>query len=187
MARLRGCITSNCCRIMRCLTSCVISRPDTTTTRCIRFAEGPLARQRAAGAQVAININGSPFDRHKGGVRESTVLARAGETRMPIAYVNQVCGQDELVFDGGSFIADADGRVIARAAQFAEELLVVDVPIGDAAPTASRSNTPNQSLPDQPLPHRCSAPNHSANSTKCSLHWHSAHATTCARTASPMS
>jgi len=95
-------------------------------------ADGPLVRQRAAGAQVAININGSPFDRRKGGVREATVLARASETGMPVVYVNQVCGQDELVFDGGSFVVDAHGRVIARAAQFAEELLVVDVPV--AAP-----------------------------------------------------
>ncbi|MFZ9223871.1 MAG: NAD+ synthase [Ilumatobacteraceae bacterium] len=105
-------------------------------------ADGPLARQRAAGAQVAININGSPFDRHKGGVRESTVLARAVETGMPVAYVNQVCGQDELVFDGGSFVADAHGRVIARAAQFAEELLVVDVPVGltrGASPSGAAS------------------------------------------------
>ena len=98
---------------------------------------GPLARQRAAGAQVAININGSPFDRHKGGVREATVRDRATESRMPVVYVNQVCGQDELVFDGGSFVADAIGRVIARAAQFAEELLVVDVPIGATTTPAS--------------------------------------------------
>ena len=91
-------------------------------------ANGPVARQRAAGAQVCININGSPFDRHKGDVREATVRARATENGMPIAYVNQVCGQDELVFDGGSFVADATGAIIARAAQFNEELLVVDVP-----------------------------------------------------------
>ena len=102
---------------------------------------GPLARQRAAGAQVAININGSPFDRHKGGVREATVRDRATESRMPVVYVNQVCGQDELVFDGGSFVADAIGRVIARAAQFAEELLVVDVPIGATTTPASAGNS----------------------------------------------
>ena len=98
-------------------------------------ADGPLARQRAAGAQVAVNINGSPFDRHKGEVRTSTVLARARETGMPVVYVNQVCGQDELVFDGGSFVADAGGQVIARAAQFAEELLVVDVAVALAGGT----------------------------------------------------
>ena len=112
-------------------------------------ADGPLARQRAAGAQVAININGSPFDRHKGGVRESTVLARAGETGMPVAYVNQVCGQDELVFDGGSFVANADGRVIARAAQFAEELLVVDVPVG--VPRGASPSSATSARIDEPL------------------------------------
>lgn len=92
-------------------------------------SDGPVARQRAAGAQVCININGSPFDRHKGDIREATVRDRARESSLPIAYVNQVCGQDELVFDGGSFVADATGSIIARAAQFGEELLVVNVPI----------------------------------------------------------
>ena len=103
-------------------------------------ADGPVARQRAAGAQVCININGSPFDRHKGDAREATVRARATESGLPIVYVNQVCGQDELVFDGGSFVADASGNIVARAAQFAEELLVVDVPISDTT-TAVRTAT----------------------------------------------
>ena len=103
-------------------------------------ADGPVARQRAAGAQVCININGSPFDRHKGDARETTVRARATESGLPIVYVNQVCGQDELVFDGGSFVADASGNIVARAAQFTEELLVVDVPISDTT-TAVRTAT----------------------------------------------
>ena len=102
--------------------------------------DGPVARQRAAGAKVCININGSPFDRHKGDAREATVRARATESGLPIVYVNQVCGQDELVFDGGSFVADASGNIVARAAQFAEELLVVDVPISDTT-TAVRTAT----------------------------------------------
>jgi len=102
-------------------------------------ANGPVARQRAAGAQVCININGSPFDRHKGDAREATVRDRARESNVPIAYVNQVCGQDELVFDGGSFVADASGTIIARAAQFSEELLVVDVPISSVG--AQKSTT----------------------------------------------
>jgi NAD+ synthase (glutamine-hydrolysing) len=88
-----------------------------------------VARARAAGAQLCININGSPFERAKSGERERTVAERARETSMPIAYVNQVCGQDELVFDGGSVVVDSAGGVIARAAHFVEELLVVDVPI----------------------------------------------------------
>ena len=95
----------------------------------IWVSDGPVARARAAGAQLCININGSPFERAKSGERESTVTERARETSMPIAYVNQVCGQDELVFDGGSVVVDSDGGVMARAAHFVEELLVVDVPI----------------------------------------------------------
>ena len=91
--------------------------------------DGPVARQRAAGSQLCININGSPFDRSKGGERERTVVSRAVEAGIPIVYVNQVCGQDELVFDGGSLVVDARGSVIARAARFEEELLVVDVPV----------------------------------------------------------
>ena len=94
----------------------------------------------SGGADILIVINGSPFDRHKGDAREATVRARATESGLPIVYVNQVCGQDELVFDGGSFVADASGNIVARAAQFAEELLVVDVPISDTT-TAVRTAT----------------------------------------------
>ena len=90
-------------------------------------ADGPVARQRAAGAQLCVNVNGSPFDRDKSQQREATVVARARETGMPVAYVNQVCGQDELVFDGGSLVVDSAGAVVGRAAHFEEELLVVDV------------------------------------------------------------
>lgn len=104
----------------------------------IWVSDGPVARVRTAGAQLCININGSPFERAKSGERERTVADRARETRMPIAYVNQVCGQDELVFDGGSVVVDADGGVVARAAHFLEELLVVDVPIAE---TVGAQNT----------------------------------------------
>jgi len=104
-------------------------------------AGGPVARSRAAGSQIGVNINGSPFDRAKSGLREQTVIDRAQETTMPIVYVNQVCGQDELVFDGGSVVVNAEGVVIARAQHFAEELLVVDVPVApalQAAPSTAR-------------------------------------------------
>ena len=76
----------------------------------IWITDGPVSRARAAGAQLCLNINGSPFDRAKSGVRERTVIERARETSIPIVYVNQVCGQDELVFDGGSVVVDAGGR-----------------------------------------------------------------------------
>jgi NAD+ synthase (glutamine-hydrolysing) len=103
-------------------------------------ADGPVARQRAAGSQVCVNINGSPFDRAKSGVRERTIVDRAKEAKLPIVYVNQVCGQDELVFDGGSLVVDSTGAVVARAAHFAEELLVVDVPVS-ANESANRAAT----------------------------------------------
>ena len=116
-------------------------------------ANGPVARQRVAGSQVCVNINGSPFDRAKSGVRERTIVERAKEASLPIVYVNQVCGQDELVFDGGSLVVDSAGNVVARAEHFTEELLVVDVPVADTAsrvPVTARI-APMGSEPDQML------------------------------------
>jgi len=97
---------------------------------------GPLARQRDAGARLALNINGSPFDRRKAAMRERTVVDRARETNMPIVYVNQVCGQDELVFDGGSVVVGPDGSVISRLAQFEERCEFVDVAVHGAVSRA---------------------------------------------------
>jgi NAD+ synthase (glutamine-hydrolysing) len=88
---------------------------------------GPLAVQAAGGAEVNININGSPFHAGKHTDRERMLATRAADASCALVYVNQVCGQDELVFDGGSMVFDAEGRLIARAAQFVEELLVVDL------------------------------------------------------------
>ena len=90
---------------------------------------GPLAEQAAGGAELNININGSPFQAGKHGTRERMLATRAADASCALAYVNQVCGQDELVFDGGSMVFDADGNLVARAAMFREELLVVDVDI----------------------------------------------------------
>ena len=120
-------------------------------------ADGPVARQRAAGAQLCINVNGSPFDRDKSQQREATVVARARETGMPIAYVNQVCGQDELVFDGGSLVVDPTGAVVARAAHFEEELLVVDVLV--PARNVSASTVSARTIPvSTPVARRDAAP-----------------------------
>jgi NAD+ synthase (glutamine-hydrolysing) len=80
-----------------------------------------------AGAEVVIVINGSPFHTEQGRVREDTIRARAAENGTPVIYLNMVGGQDELVFDGGSFVVDAAGEVIFRAAQFAEDIYVIDV------------------------------------------------------------
>ncbi len=79
---------------------------------------GPTAQAAAAGAQLLININSSPYHRGKRGERWDLVGQRARESRLPIVYVNQVGGQDELVFDGGSFAVNADGSVAVAAPNF---------------------------------------------------------------------
>ncbi len=85
---------------------------------------GVAAASVAAGAQLLVNINASPFHAGKQAEREAMLRARQAEAPVPIAYVNLVGGQDELVFDGGSFVLDAEGEVVARASQFGAELLL---------------------------------------------------------------
>ena len=88
------------------------------------FSEAP-RRARAAGAQVLLVLNASPFHLGKSGEREAIMRTRCHETGMALAFAHGVGGQDELVFDGGSFVMDAAGRVQARAPQFDEALLSV--------------------------------------------------------------
>ncbi|HEV7948689.1 MAG TPA: NAD+ synthase [Glaciihabitans sp.] len=92
---------------------------------------GPVGRVLDADAGVLIVINASPFERDKDEVRLPLVTRRAVETDTVVAYVNIVGGQDDLVFDGDSVVVDGAGTILARAPQFEEHLLVVDV---DAAP-----------------------------------------------------
>ncbi len=75
---------------------------------------GPAARAKAAGAQCIVVPNGSPYHTRQQMLRRDQVCARAIETGLPIVYVNRVGGQDELVFDGASFIVDATGSVVQQ-------------------------------------------------------------------------
>ncbi|MBI5288810.1 MAG: NAD+ synthase, partial [Chloroflexi bacterium] len=95
----------------------------------IWYPDGPARDQARAGAEVIININGSPYHRGKGAVRENLISTRASDNMVAVCYVNMVGGQDELVFDGHSIICDERGTLVARAAQFREELLVHDIDI----------------------------------------------------------
>lgn len=79
------------------------------------------------GAELIVNLNASPFQQGKWLLREQEVRLRTQESQVPVVYVNQVGGQDELVFDGCSFALSADGRVTARAPAFESGLFVVDV------------------------------------------------------------
>ena len=83
---------------------------------------GPMGASRAAGAECALVINGSPFEVRSQEKRENVVRARVAEVGIPVVYVNHVGGQDELVFDGGSFVMDADGEVVYRARAFEESM-----------------------------------------------------------------
>ena len=98
---------------------------------------GPPARQAAAGARLLLNINGSPYHVGKGGERAELLAAQARRSGVPVAYVNMVGGQDELVFDGDSMVFDAAGSFVYRAAQFDEERFVLDVPIPDRPDVAA--------------------------------------------------
>ena len=91
------------------------------------YATGPAVVQRAAGAEVIVNINGSPFHVGKRSFREKMLATRASETETFVAYANLVGGQDELVFDGGSMVLDPSGDAVLHGSQFEEELLVADL------------------------------------------------------------
>jgi NAD+ synthase (glutamine-hydrolysing) len=102
-------------------------------------ATGPVISQGDAGAQVVLNINASPFHKNKLEERARMLCDRARRSHSSIVYVNSVGAQDELVFDGGSLVIDADGSVVSRLPQFEEHFAVVDVPLG----TARHSDVPS--------------------------------------------
>ena len=93
----------------------------------IWFANGPVKAQADHGARVLLNLNGSPFHQGKHEEREQMLGERARETGCPIVYVNQVGGQDELVFEGSSVVVAADGTVGCRLVSFESDFAVVDV------------------------------------------------------------
>lgn len=86
----------------------------------------PAAQAVANGAELLLVINASPFDTEKSGRREQLLIQRARENDVAIAYLNLVGGQDDLLFDGGSMLVDADGTISARAATFSDALLIAD-------------------------------------------------------------
>jgi NAD+ synthase (glutamine-hydrolysing) len=96
----------------------------------------PASTEAAEGAALIANPSGSPYHRGKGREREQMLRLRAQEYGAHLAFCNLVGGQDELVFDGHSFVVDPSGEPIARAAQFEEELLLCDVPAADTGPLA---------------------------------------------------
>jgi NAD+ synthase (glutamine-hydrolysing) len=111
--------------------------------------DGPVASVREANADALLVINASPFERDKDEVRLPLATRRAADLGIPVAYVNLVGGQDDLVFDGDSFVVGPDGALIARAPQFEEHLLLVDLPVdASTEPGTGPSTPPSGSLGD---------------------------------------
>jgi NAD+ synthase (glutamine-hydrolysing) len=96
---------------------------------------GPVEVAARVGLDLLVCINGSPYERGKGRFREDLCAANARTARAALAFVNQVGGQDELVFDGQSLMMSADGTLLARAPQFEEGLVVVDLDLPGAPGT----------------------------------------------------
>jgi len=97
------------------------------------YPSGPMAWQAHHGAELLININGSPYHAGKRGPREEMVAGRAADYGAFVAYTNLIGGQDELVFDGNSVIFGPDGELLAHAASFREDLLVYDLDLATTA------------------------------------------------------
>ncbi len=91
------------------------------------YPTGPMTLQAHAGAEVIVNINGSPYYAGKGIFREEMLATRAADNGVIVVYLNMVGGQDELVFDGGSMVFNEQGALIARAREFTEDMLIVDL------------------------------------------------------------
>lgn len=98
------------------------------------WEEGPISQAAAAGASLILNINSSPYHRGKRDERWQQVGERARAAGLPIVYVNQVGGQDELVFDGGSFAVSAQGTIVAAAPSFEEGQYWIEADFSAAAP-----------------------------------------------------
>ena len=113
----------------------------------IWYPVGPIAVQRNAGAEIIVNINGSPFHAGKHTYREKMVATRAADNELIVAYLNLVGGQDELVFDGSSLVCDATGEPIARGPAFEEDLIVADLDVASVFRSRLRDPRPRKENP----------------------------------------
>ena len=108
----------------------------------IWYKEGPARFFGAMGADIVFNINASPYHAGKHMLREEAVKQRIRENRFYLSYVNLVGGQDELVFDGQSFIMDPKGNLMTRSEAFKEDLLLADIPVSPLGAGKGRTTPP---------------------------------------------
>jgi NAD+ synthase (glutamine-hydrolysing) len=115
------------------------------------FPWGPLPSAAAAGAELVVSLNASPYRMEKADRLIPMLATRAADHGVHVFYVHMIGGQDELVFDGQSLHVDPQGRMLARAGAFTEELLVVDLTLEEGA-TARLSDRPRRSPATDPRP-----------------------------------
>jgi NAD+ synthase (glutamine-hydrolysing) len=99
-----------------------------------RYHRDPVEQMAAAGVDLIINLSASPYSYGKQANRETMLAQLATKHQVPVVYVNQVGGNDDLIFDGYSCLVSAQGQVVARAAGFVSEILVIDETGGTLAP-----------------------------------------------------
>ncbi len=104
------------------------------------YGRDPVEELAGSGAEVLLSINASPYHMGKRSLRERVFASTARQHRVPLVYVNQVGGNDQLVFDGSSFAMNAEGEVIASAASFREDLVIVDTETGEGDRHASHQD-----------------------------------------------
>ncbi|MBU0744219.1 MAG: NAD+ synthase [Gammaproteobacteria bacterium] len=98
------------------------------------WSKEPVIAAKKMRAELIISINASPFDIQKPMLREQILSRRTKESGLPIIYVNSVGGQDELVFDGGSLVVNAKGKITQRALFFSEDLMAIDIALANKKP-----------------------------------------------------
>ena len=130
------------------LTICedIWKNPSIDTSRLYRV--DPVASLAAKGVDLVLNLSASPWHHGKGHVREQLVTNSARALRCPLIYCNAIGGNDELIFDGRSLVADASGQVIARLAGFAEELRIVEVKLSATSALSVERSTLNAPPPE---------------------------------------
>lgn len=116
---------------------------------------GPVARLSRAGADIIVNINASPYHRGKWRTRHQMLATRAADHGVAVAYVNQVGGQDELVFDGDSMVIGPDSRVLAESPLFVEDLLLCDVELEDVLRARLHDPKRRHTVPPAPKSVEC--------------------------------
>jgi NAD+ synthase (glutamine-hydrolysing) len=128
--------------------------------------DGPIAEHAAGGAELVVNINASPYFANRLAGRERMLATRAADASCALVYVNQVGGQDELVFDGASMIFSPDGELVARAPQFKDDVMIVDLDVRpifrkrllDPRGRATAAALPEVVVSEQPADHVDPAP-----------------------------